>query len=70
MSATKNPAKVRAGKIGAAKRWGTEPRTPRVVRLDSLTSEQRRLVIALVEAARQEGAAPEPSPAEASAAAR
>jgi hypothetical protein len=43
--------KQRAGKIGAAKRWGAEPR---IVRLDALTPPQRRLVLALVDAARKE----------------
>jgi len=46
--ATKDPVKVRAGQLGARTRWGL----PRVVRLDELTAEQRRLVLALVEAAR------------------
>ncbi len=48
---TKNPVKVRAGRIGATKRWGTEPR---VVRLHDLSDAQRRLVRALVDAARRE----------------
>jgi hypothetical protein len=48
VSTTKDPAKVAAGKAGMRARWGP----PRVVRLDSLTSEQRRLVVALVEAAK------------------
>ena len=47
----KDPAKVRAGQIGARIRWGG---TPRVVRLDSLTAPQRRLVLALIDAARHE----------------
>jgi len=38
------------GHIGARKRW--DGHTPRTVKLDSLTGEQRRLVLALVEAAR------------------
>lgn len=55
MSATtKNPAKVRAGKIGAVTRWGD---TPRVVRLDALTPAQRRIVLSLIAAVRREGAA-------------
>jgi hypothetical protein len=37
-----------AGRIAARARWGE----PRVIRLDSLTPEQARLVRALVEAAR------------------
>jgi hypothetical protein len=51
VSATKDPTKVRAGTIGARTRWGPEPR---VVRLDTLTPPQRRLVLALVDAARKE----------------
>lgn len=46
----KNPVRVRAGQIGARVRWGE----PRVVRLDDLTSEQRALVMALVNAARDQ----------------
>lgn len=38
-------------RLGAAKRWGN-PANRRVVRLDSLTPEQRRLVLALVAAAK------------------
>lgn len=68
MSTAKDPAKVRAGKIGARKRWAGHQ--ARVVKLDSLTPEQRRLVVALIAAARREGAGPEPAPAEASAGAR
>lgn len=48
---SKNPVKVRAGKLGADVRWGPEPRA---IRLDDLTDAQRRLVIALVAAARSE----------------
>jgi hypothetical protein len=50
---SKNPVFVEAGRRGAVKRWGIEPR---VVRLDDLTAAQRRLVLALVDAARAEGA--------------
>ena len=50
----KDAVKVRAGTIGARRRWGE----PRVLRLDQLSPEQRRLVLALVEAAK---AAPEPA---------
>jgi hypothetical protein len=46
----KNPRRVRAGLAGAAKRWGEGP--PRVVRLDDLTGPQRRVVLALIDAAR------------------
>lgn len=52
----KNPVLVEAGKRGARTRWGEQPR---VVRLDSLSNEQRRLVVALVEAARSR---PDPAP--------
>lgn len=55
VSATKDPVKVRAGTIGALTRWGD---TPRVIRLDELTPPQRRLVLALVDAAKNEKAAP------------
>jgi hypothetical protein len=48
---TKDPAKVRAGKASALKRWGE---LPRVVRLDELTMEQCRLVLALVDAAKDD----------------
>lgn len=48
----KNPKKQAAGKKGADARWGE----PRVVRLDDLTPAQRRLVVALVEAAREANA--------------
>jgi hypothetical protein len=44
-------AKVRAGQASARKRWGE---LPRIVRLDDLSDPQRRLVLALIAAARQE----------------
>lgn len=44
---------VDAGRLGAKKRWGEEPR---VVRLDDLAPAQRRLILALVNAARHEAA--------------
>lgn len=50
-STAKDPVRVRAGHIGATRRWGAEPR---VVRIADLTSEQRRLVLALIDAARLE----------------
>lgn len=59
----KNPVFVEAGRRGALKRWGGPPRT---VRLDALTPDQRRLVLALVDAARaqtQEGPAAVGTPA-------
>lgn len=45
-----NPDKVRAGRIGGRRRWGD----PGVVKLEELTPPQRRLVIALVAAAKDE----------------
>ncbi len=50
----KNPVKVRAGLIGSRVRWGPEPR---IVRLDELSDPQRRLVVALIAAAKSEAAA-------------
>jgi hypothetical protein len=58
-SPAKNPTKVRAGTIGARQRWGPEPR---VVRLDELTGPQRRLVLALVDAARKEATTEDQNP--------
>lgn len=46
----KDPKRVAAGKVGATKRWGE----PRILRLDDLTPAQRRLVLALIEAAREQ----------------
>lgn len=37
------------GREGARRRWGD---TPRLIRLDSLTADQRRLVLAFVEMAK------------------
>ena len=51
----KNPVTVKAGTVGAAKRWGP----PRHARLDDLTPEQRALVLALIEAARARPKPPE-----------
>lgn len=59
-SQTKNPAKQRAGRIGARAKWGE----PRILRLDELTNEQRRLVRAVLEAS--EAAAVIETPATAS----
>jgi hypothetical protein len=54
----------RAGRIGARKRWGD----PGVVDLAELTAPQRRLVLALVDAAKNEKAPEEiQSPSEADA---
>lgn len=52
VSDSKDPVKVAAGRRGAQKRWGD----PGVVRLDELTPAQRRLVLALVDAAKAEQA--------------
>ncbi len=51
LSGDKNPVFVESGRRGGRKRWGEQ----RVLRLDSLTTEQRRLVLALVDAARTSG---------------
>ncbi|MDP8905499.1 MAG: hypothetical protein M3N29_09365 [Chloroflexota bacterium] len=51
VSVSKNSVKQRAGRAGARRRWGD---TPRVVRLDDLTPAQRRVVLALLNAVRQE----------------
>jgi hypothetical protein len=45
---------VVAGRRGAEKRWGP----PRVVRLDDLRPNERRLLLALLDAVRAEQAAP------------
>jgi hypothetical protein len=50
VSEAKNPVKVRAGAIGAAKRWSGH--APTTVRLDALRPEARRLIVSLIEAAR------------------
>lgn len=60
VSDSKNPKKVRAGRIAARARWGE----PRVVRLDSLTPEQRRLVLALIDAAKEAPASGQKASAE------
>ena len=53
----KDPAKVRAGRIGATVRWGD---TPRVIRLDSLPPDQRRAIVAYLAVAQSvEKAAPD-----------
>jgi len=44
----RNPDRVRAGRLGAVKRWGE---IPRVVRIDKLTDQQRRVVLALIDLA-------------------
>ena len=45
----KDPQKVKAGKASALARWGE----PRVIRLDTLRPEARRLVLALIAAAKE-----------------
>lgn len=58
----KSPSHVARGRLGARARWGPEPR---VLRLDALDGPARRLVLALVDAARREaagGADPEAPP--------
>jgi len=58
--ASKDPTKARAGRMGAEARWG--PVGTRVVKIGDLSVEQRRLVLALVNAAKEA-----PAPAKASA---
>jgi hypothetical protein len=53
LASEKNSSKARAGALGARKRWGSEPS---IVRLHDLTDAQRRLVLALIAAARAEQA--------------
>ena len=50
ISEAKNPVKVRAGTIGAAKRWADH--APVTVRLADLRPEARRLILSLIEAAK------------------
>lgn len=45
-----SPRRVEAGRRSAQRRWGP----PRILRIGDLTPEQRRLVLALVDAAREE----------------
>ena len=64
-SGGKSPVFVESGRRGAAKRWAGH--TPRIVRLDDLTNPQRRLVMALVDAARKEASPVSETPGEANA---
>ena len=57
----KDPVKAKAGRIGARKKWAGH--VPRLVSLDALTPSQRRLVLALVDAAKEEAAAVSETPA-------
>jgi hypothetical protein len=50
--AIKDPKAVRRGRLGARARW--DGHSPRVVSLGSFTAEQRRLILALVDAAKAE----------------
>lgn len=52
VSPGKHPGRVEGGRKGARRRWGPT----RVVRIDDLTPDQRRLVLALIDAARHEEA--------------
>jgi len=52
VSESKNPRKVAAGQAAARVRWAGH--APGVVRIADLTSEQRRLIVALIDAARSE----------------
>ncbi len=56
-SRPKNPTKVKAGKAGMAARWAGH--IPLAVRLDDLDLAQRRLVVALINAAKEAAAARE-----------
>ena len=49
VSAVKDPIYVESGKRGAERRWA-DPATRKVVRIDSLTPEERAVVLALVAA--------------------
>jgi hypothetical protein len=53
VSHIKDPAKVRAGRLGAETRWGAAG--TRVVRLGDLTNAQRRLALLLIDAVREAG---------------
>jgi hypothetical protein len=53
-SERKDPRRVAAGRAGMRARWAGH--VPRVISLDTLTAPQRRLVLALVNAARDEAA--------------
>jgi hypothetical protein len=55
VSATKDPAKVRAGQAGMRKRWGP----PRILRLDALTAPQRRVILGIIDVFAHEKAAPD-----------
>jgi hypothetical protein len=48
----KNPVLAEAGRRGAERRWG--PTGTRTLKIGDLTPAQRRLVLALVDAARSE----------------
>jgi hypothetical protein len=53
---SKNPVLVESGRRGAVKRWAqADPSTRTSVRLDELDSRQKRLILALVDAAKSAG---------------
>jgi hypothetical protein len=56
--APKNPVKVRAGQIGADKRWAGH--APVVARMGDLTIPQRRLIQAMIDALPRQEAARDP----------
>jgi len=56
VSDPKNPILVEAGRRGAQKRWG--PPGTQAVYIGDMSVPQRRLVLALVEAVREEAPAP------------
>jgi hypothetical protein len=53
VTGNKDPIYVESGRRGAMKRW-SDPAVRRSVRIDMLTPPQRRLVLALIDAARSE----------------
>ncbi len=52
VSRIKDPAKVRAGQLGGRAKYA-DPARRTCVRIGDLTADQRRIVLALVDAARQ-----------------
>lgn len=54
VSLAKNPAKVRAGRIGSRARWGP----PRTLRLDTLDPVTRGIIVAIMAARENVKAAP------------
>jgi hypothetical protein len=58
VSLAKNPAKVRAGRIGSRTRWGP----PRILRLDTLDPVTRQIIGAILTARENAKAAPDALP--------